>query len=362
MIGLPNAGKSTLFNALVQTHKAATAPYPFCTIQPNVGTIFVPDQRIIRLAQIIGSETVHPPALEVVDLAGLVQGASRGEGLGNQFLGRIREVDALLHVVRAFPNPDVPHPMGEVDPLRDVQVVETELVLADLELVDRRLERLRKGTPPGGSKDPRLRWEYELLGRVRAHLNRGLPARQLEGSDEQKDFLLGIGLLTMKPQVYCCNVEEKDLPAGSPLTKPLEAFARGRGEGCVILCAKLEEELVMLEAREAREYLEALGLEARGIHQLLQELYRTLGLKTFYTANEKEARAWPFLPGTTAWQAAGRIHSDFQRGFIACECISWKELDSCGSLSRARELGKIRLEGRDYLVADGDILYIRFHV
>ena len=355
IVGLPNAGKSTLFNALARA-QAAVASYPFCTIEPNVGTVPVPDERLGRLAGLFRPERVIPATLRFVDVAGLVRGASRGEGLGNQFLGHLREVDALAHVVRCFRSPEVAHVEGELDPVRDAEIVDTELALADLELVERRLDKVRRQYRLAGETERRE--EVERLERLAERLNRGEPAREVLDAPPGSD----LPLLTAKPAVYVANVGEEDLPEGGEAVRRLAAYAARRNCAALTLCARLEAELVELEEEERRAFMREYGLERSGLEELVRAGYRLLGLITFFTVDGPEVRAWTVPEGTPAARAAGKIHSDFERGFICAEVIPWETLTQCGSLARAREMGLVRLEGRDYRVQDGDVIHFRFNV
>ncbi len=360
IVGLPNVGKSTLFNALT----AAGAPaenYPFCTVEPNVGTVEVPDERLRRIQELAGSATAVPAFIRFVDIAGLVEGASRGEGLGNRFLAQIREVDALAHVLRCFEEPEVAHVMGDVDPVRDLEVVETELAIADLEVVERRLERVEKKVR-SGEKDARA--EAEALERIREALSRGVPVRALERTEGEERAARELQLLTAKPVLYVANVGEDALPGGGEWADRLRArMGGGRGaEAVVAVCSALEAELVELEPGDRREFLAELGLPDTGLERMIRAAYELLGLVTFFTTNEKETHAWTVPRGTRAPVAAGVVHTDFEEGFIRAETISFEEFVRHGSLRAAREHGAVRSEGRDYVVEDGDILLFRFHV
>ena len=374
IVGLPNAGKSTLFNALTRSHKADCANYPFCTIAPNLGVLQVPDARLAVLAGIIGSARFVPAAVELCDIAGLVKGASAGEGLGNQFLAHIRETDAIVQVVRCFDDERVPHVLGAPDPVRDLEIVSTELILADIASVDKQLQRAAKQARAG---DTHARAEAQLLERFLPHLNAGHPASTLDLSAEERRLAGGFFLLSAKPVLVACNVAEADLASatGAGGSAPsdvscaaarvsaIRALATGRvGMGVAVICAQLESELCDLEEGEAREYLDALGVGESGTLPLVREIYRVLGLQTFFTGNAKETRAWTFHEGDHAPAAAGRIHTDFERGFIAAEVIAFDELAALGSLHRAREAGKLRIEGKDYRVREGDVIEFRFHV
>lgn len=362
IVGLPNVGKSTLFNALLQSAKAAAANYPFCTIEPNVGTVEVPDERLHRIAELERSKKVTPTFIEFVDIAGLVRNASKGEGLGNQFLSHIREVDAIAMVLRCFENPDVVHVEGSVDPIRDAQIIDLELIAKDLETVQKRLERVEKMSRLG---DKKARDELERLEFIREKLESMEPVRRFfrEFDPETAEYVRkGLFLLSAKPLMYVANVGEESLPQGNELSKRVFEYAEREGTRAVLLCAKLEEELIGLDEQEKRELLRSYGLEEPGLNRLIREAYSLLDLITFFTAGEKETRAWTVKKGTKAPQAAGKIHSDIERGFIAAEVINYHEYVRAGSLSKARELGLLRLEGKDYEVKDGDIIYFRFNV
>ncbi len=362
IVGLPNVGKSTLFNALTKSHKAEAANYPFCTITPNVGVVEVPDPRLDRLAELFRSQRMIPAAIELVDIAGLVAGASKGEGLGNQFLAHIREVDAVIHLVRCFPGAEVHHVAGSIDPVRDVEIIHTELALADLAALDRQREKSRKAP---GRMDARASLRNELLERAMEILNRGVPLFSERWTVEERDALRPFTLLTIKPTLYACNVGEEELAQGAknPRVEALTRFLGGRSDSeLVVLSSQLEAELPNLLPDERRSYLKALGVSESGVESLIRATYRLLGLRTYFTAGEKEARAWTIRAGDRAPQAAGVIHSDFERGFIAAECASFEEVERFASFPRLREAGKLRVEGKDYVVADGDVIEFRFNV
>ncbi len=364
IIGLPNVGKSTLFNAVTRSHKAPAENYPFCTIEPNLGVVTVPDARLQPLAQIAKVSAQIPTTIEFVDIAGLVQGASRGEGLGNKFLGHIREVDALVHVVRCFEDPDIVHVTGGIDPVRDIEIVATELMLADLEAVRKRLEKISRDVKRG---DKHAILEAHLLEKFAAHLDSGKPANTLGAplSPEEKALARGFGLLTDKPTVFAANVKEGELALreSHAAVGQVREYARAH-HGCetVALCAQIESDLADLSPTEARDYLKELGLADSGVTDLIRSAYHVLGLRTFFTFNEKEVRAWTIHAGDTAVKAAGAIHTDFERGFIKAETVHWEELVKQGSVGRARETGHYRVEGRDYVVRDGDVLLFKFNV
>jgi GTP-binding protein YchF len=369
IVGLPNVGKSTLFNAVTRTRKAQAANYPFCTIEPNVGTVTVPDPRLEVLSKISGSQKIIPAAIEIVDIAGLVQGASQGEGLGNQFLSHIREVDAIIQVVRCFEDENIHHVSGTVDPLRDIEVILTELVLADLGAVQKRIDKAAKGAR---GNDKQAKAELEVLQKLEPHLNGGQPALTCVLTDDEKKILKSFFLLTSKPTLFACNVKEEDLaalskgdrtsPAGLRV-KAVEEYCRTHLDaGAVVISAQIEADLMDLSDAEAKEYLEGLGVSESGVGALIRAAYHLLGLRTYLTTGEKETRAWTIREGFTAPQAAGVIHSDFERGFIAAETISYEDLVACGSFAKAREMGRLRIEGKEYIVKDGDVMEFRFNV
>ncbi len=362
IVGLPNVGKSTLFNALTSSKAAAAENYPFCTVEPNVGVVEVPDPRLARLFELVRPKRKVPAVVEFVDIAGLVRGASQGEGLGNQFLSHIREVDAIVHVIRCFEDPDVVHVMGPVDPVRDHDVITSELALADLGVVERRLEKTRK-TARAGDKEAQL--EVVVLERVLAELNAGRGAREAGETDDAIRFLRQLGLLTAKPILYAANVNEDDLAAGGgKWLDRLRAAVQSHHEEAEIVpfSAKFEAELAELAGEERGEYLASAGVREPGLDRLIHAGYHLLGLQTFFTVGENEVRAWTMHRGGTAFAAAGEIHSDFQRGFIRAETVAYEEFIRVGSYKAAREQGLVRSEGRDYVVQDGDILLFRFNV
>jgi hypothetical protein len=359
IVGLPNVGKSTLFNALTATAQAAAANFPFCTIEPNVGRVPVPDPRLERIAAIAGSAKVTPTQLEFVDIAGLVAGASKGEGLGNQFLGHIREVDAILHLVRCFADPDVTHVAGGIDPLRDIETVETELMLADLESLERRLQGMAKKARAG---DREARELMPLAERALAGLRDGTPARSVPFSEEERAAVRGLQLLTAKPVLYVCNVNEADAATGNAETEKVMALAARDGLEAVVISVKIEAEVIDLPPGERLAFLESLGLTETGLARIIRSGYHLLDLITFFTAGPKETRAWTIRRGTRAAQAGGVIHSDFERGFIRAETIAYEDFIACGGEQGAKEAGKMRAEGRDYVVADGDVMLFRFNV
>jgi len=362
IVGLPNVGKSTLFNALTSSKAAAAENYPFCTVEPNVGVVAVPDPRLDRLFELVQPKKQVPAVVEFVDIAGLVKGASQGEGLGNQFLSHIREVDAVVHVIRCFEDPDVVHVMGPVDPVRDHDVVTSELALADLAVVERRLEKARK-TARAGDKEAQA--ELVLLERVVEELNAGRGAREAGEGEEAVRFLRRLGLLTAKPILYAANVNEDDLArGGGQWLDPLRTAVQAHHEEAeiVLFSARFEAELAELSGEERREFLAQAGVTEPGLDRLIHAGYRLLGLQTFFTVGDNEVRAWTMHRGQTAFEAAGEIHSDFQRGFIRAETVAFEEFVRAGSYKTARELGLVRSEGRDYVVQDGDILLFRFNV
>jgi ribosome-binding ATPase len=362
IVGLPNVGKSTLFNALTSSKAAAAENYPFCTVEPNVGVALVPDPRLEQLNEVVKPKKKVPAVVEFVDIAGLVKGASQGEGLGNQFLSHIREVDAIVHVIRCFDDPDVVHVMGPVDPVRDHDVITSELALADLAVVERRLEKTRKAARSG---DKEAQLELVLLERVMAELNAGRGAREAGENDAAVKFLRQLGLLTARPILYAANVNEDDLAAGSGAwLDNLRGAVQAHREDAEIVrfSAKFEAELAELSGHERQEYLASAGVAEPGLDRLIHAGYRLLGLQTFFTVGENEVRAWTMHRGDTAFAAAGEIHSDFQRGFIRAETVGFTEFVNAGSYKAAREQGLVRSEGRDYVVKDGDILLFRFNV
>jgi GTP-binding protein YchF len=358
IVGLPNVGKSTLFNALSEAG-AEAANYPFCTIEPNVGVVPVPDARLDRLALLARSAQAIPATVEFVDIAGLVAGASKGEGLGNQFLAHIREVDAVLHVVRCFDDPNVVHVEGALDPIRDIETIETELLLKDLDTVQKRQERVAKAVKVG-DKDARA--EAAFLERLEKHLNDGLPIRSLETSDAEAGFLRALFLLSAKPVLYAANVAEADLPDGNAYVAQVRARAEAEGAGVVVISAEFEAQVAALPLEERADFLAAAGLEESGLEKLVHAAYGLLGLITYFTAGPKEARAWTIRAGTRAPGAAGVIHTDFEKGFIRAETIKYADYDRYGSEAAAREAGAMRSEGREYVVQDGDVMLFRFNV
>jgi len=361
IVGLPNVGKSTLFNALTQTAAAQAANYPFCTIEPNVGRVAVPDPRLDELTRIGKSQKEIPTQLEFVDIAGLVRGASKGEGLGNQFLANIREVDAIVHVLRCFEDGDVTHVEGSVDPVRDAETIETELMLADLDSLERRIVPLEKKAKNG---DKEARAQIDVMTPLLAALRAGRPGRSVAFDDEeQRRILRTLGLMTTKPVVYACNVEESSAATGNAHSERVAAFAAAEGNTHVVISAAIEAEIAQLGSdAERAEFLETLGLAETGLTRVIRAGYELLGLVTFFTVGPKEARAWTVERGAKAPNAAGVIHTDFERGFIRAETIAYDDFVACGGESGAREAGKLRLEGKEYVVQDGDIFHFLFNV
>lgn len=360
IVGLPNVGKSTLFNALTQTAAAEAANYPFCTIEPNVGRVAVPDPRLDKLAEIGKSQKIIPTQLEFVDIAGLVRGASRGEGLGNQFLGNIREVDAIVHVLRCFTGGDVTHVEGSIDPIRDAETVETELMLADLDSLERREVAIAKKARGGDKESVEL---LAVIGPILAALREGHPARTVPQTDATRPLVKSLQLMTAKPVLYCCNVEEESAATGNALSEKVAVKAKAEGAAHVVISAAIEAEVAQLATEEERaEYLGALGLEETGLARVIRAGYGLLGLLTFFTVGPKEARAWTVRKGAKAPEAAGVIHTDFEKGFIRAETIAYDDFVANGGEAGAREAGKLRLEGKEYLTQDGDVFHFRFNV
>ncbi|MFL6521416.1 MAG: redox-regulated ATPase YchF [Chthoniobacterales bacterium] len=362
IVGLPNVGKSTLFNAVTRTRKAQAANYPFCTIDPNLGVVTVPDSRLDVLAKLSDSQKIIPAAIEFVDIAGLVKGASAGEGLGNQFLSHIREVNAIVQVVRCFENADIHHVSGTIDPIRDIEVINTELVLADLASLQKRHDRLQKEVR-AGSKTAKA--EAAVIDKLLPHLDAGKPAITLDLSPEEKEIARDFFLLSSKPTLFACNVAESDLgnAAQNPYVGAVQEYARNHfATEAVVISAQIESELVDLSEAEAQEYLRDLGVESSGVAGLIRAVYHLLGLRTYLTTGEKETRAWTIRAGDKAPAAAGVIHSDFERGFIAAETVHFDDLVGLGSFAKARDAGKLRIEGKEYVVKDGDVVEFRFNV
>ena len=354
IVGLPNVGKSTLFNALTRTAAAQAANFPFCTIEPNVGEVAVPDARLKKLAEIAGSKQVIPTRMTFVDIAGLVKGASKGEGLGNQFLANIRECDAIAHVVRCFEDGDVTHVEGRVDPIADAETIETELMLADLESIEKRLQNLVRKVR-GGDKEAVA--QERLLKQAREALEHGRPARTIEVADEDRKAWDMLQLLTSKPVLYVCNVAEVEAATGNAHSERVAQMAAEQGAASVVISARIEEEISQLDPEEAEMFLEELGLEEAGLDRLIRAGYQLLGLQTYFTAGPKEARAWTIAKGTLAPQAAGVIHGDFEKGFIRAETIAYDDYVALGGEQGAKEAGKMRAEGKTYMVKDGDVLH-----
>ena len=357
IVGLPNVGKSTLFNALTQTAAAQAANYPFCTIEPNVGDVAVPDQRLDKLAQIATSKEIIPTRLTFVDIAGLVRGASKGEGLGNQFLANIRECDAIAHVVRCFEDGDITHVEGKIDPIADIETIETELMLADLESVEKRVINLEKRAK---QNDKEAKETLDLVNRCLVLLREGKPARLAEVSADERKLFNSLGLLSSKPVLYVCNVEEGAAENGNAFSQQVAARAKEEGAVAVVVSAKIESEIAVLPFEDQKDYLDAVGLTEPGLNRVIRAGYQLLGLVTYFTVGPKEARAWTIEKGTKAPQAAGVIHTDFEKGFIRSETIAYEDYVSLKGEAGARDAGKLRLEGKEYVVADGDVLHFRF--
>ena len=356
IVGLPNVGKSTLFNALTQTAAAQAANYPFCTIEPNVGEVAVPDERLDRLAAIAKSAEIIPTRITFVDIAGLVRGASKGEGLGNQFLANIREVDAVVHVLRCFENDDIVHVEGKIDPVADADTVETELMLADLESLEKRVIPIEKRAKTG---EKEAKEQYALMMAALELLREGKPAREAKLTPEQREPFRQLGLLTQKPVLYVCNVEEGSAATGNSASERVSAMAKTRGAGALAISARIEEELAQLGKEEREEYLKSLGLDEPGLNRLIRSGYELLNLVTYFTAGPKETRAWTVPRNTRAPQAAAVIHTDFEKGFIRAEAYTYEDYVAHGGEAGARDAGKFRLEGKDYVVQDGDVLHFR---
>ncbi|MEA5605608.1 redox-regulated ATPase YchF [Nostoc sp. UIC 10890] len=358
IVGLPNVGKSTLFNAVVANAKAEAANFPFCTIEPNVGVVAVPDERLNVLAKIASSVQIIPARVEFVDIAGLVKGASQGEGLGNQFLSHIREVDAIVHVVRCFENDDIIHVAGSVDPARDIEIINIELGLSDLAQIERRIDRTRKLART--SKD--AQFEITVLEKLAAALNEGKSVRQVSLNEEETEIIKGLELLTYKPIIYAANVSEDELATGNHFVETVRQIAATENAQVVIVSAQVEAELVELPEEDKADFLASLGVEEGGLKSLIRATYTLLGLRTYFTCGPKETRAWTINAGMSAPQAAGVIHSDFERGFIRAETVAYKDLVTTGSMNAAKEKGLVRSEGKEYVVQEGDVMLFRFNV
>jgi GTP-binding protein YchF len=359
IVGLPNVGKSTLFNALTNA-KALAANYPFATKEPNIGIITVPDERLDKLSLLVKTRKTIPTAVEIVDIAGLIKGASKGEGLGNQFLANIREVDAIVHVVRCFVDPNVVHVDGSIDSVRDKEIIDTELIFKDLETLDKRLDKSRKAARTG---DKNMKAAQEMLERLLQHLDSGKPARSFEANEEETEVIKEMMLLTHKPVLYVCNVNEEDVHTGNALSDALKEAVKHENAEVLLISAAIEADIAELETYEERmEFVQDMGLAEPGVNRVIRAAYNILNLITYFTAGEKEVRAWTIIKGWTAPQAAGVIHTDFEKGFIRAEVIKYDNFVALGSESACRDAGKLQVEGKDYVVADGDVMHFRFNV
>lgn len=360
IVGLPNVGKSTLFNAITNAG-AQSANYPFCTIEPNVGVVAVPDKRLDKLAEMYNPDKFTPATIEFVDIAGLVKGASKGEGLGNKFLSNIREVDAIVHVIRCFENDDIVHVEGSIDPARDIETINVELILSDIEMLDRRIDKTQKLL----KGDKKYQQDLDFFNRVKEALNEGKPARSVECTDEEAELLSSVALLTNKPIIYAANMSESDFTDGienNKYFKVVEKIAKSEHSAVLPICAEIEAEISGMEYDEKAMFLSEMNLDESGLDRLIRACYDLLGLISYLTAGKQEVRAWTIKKGTKAPQAAGKIHTDFERGFIRAEVISYEDLIACGSMTAAKEKGLVRSEGKDYVMADGDIVLFRFNV
>lgn len=357
VVGLPNVGKSTLFNAITKAG-AQAANYPFCTIEPNVGVVAVPDERLTKLAELFNSKKITPTTLEFVDIAGLVKGASKGEGLGNKFLSHIREVDAIVHTVRCFDDENITHVDGSVNPLRDIETINLELIFSDMEMIERRLQKARVAV----KGDKKYQQEIDFLEKLYKFLEEGKPARNYPATDDEKEILKTLFLLTSKPVIYAANVSEDDVATENDYVKQVKEYAKSEGSEVIVLCAKLEEELADMSDDEKAIFFAELGIDKSGLDKLVTACYKLLNLISYLTAGEKETRAWTIVKGTKAPQAAGKIHSDFERGFIRAEVVDYQTLLDCKGYAGAKEKGKIRSEGKDYVMQDNDVVTFRFNV